>query len=204
MGVADCVAELIPRGELELAVGGAELLEDLGRDESRRRAGPRPVLLTKFPDGDTPPVAVGEGPRRCSVRFPGPCVNTFRCIRVGRDEEAGGRRAQKQGRARRSGDFFWLPEMEEAPMRDRSDLPDSSKKPERIAPEEIGKAVEKVVSESFGIRKEDVPPSVLKLLLGFRRTTRGASATVMEVVERMIGEGQLSEEGDHVYVANGA
>ncbi|HEX2740493.1 MAG TPA: DUF3320 domain-containing protein, partial [Rubrobacter sp.] len=116
--------------------------------------------------------------------------------------EAGCRRALKQGRARRSGDFFWLPEMDEAPMRDRSALPDSSKKPERIAPEEIGKAVEKVVSESFGMRKEDIPPSVLKLLLGFRRATRGASATIMEVVERMLGDGKLSEEGDHVSVAD--
>lgn len=94
--------------------------------------------------------------------------------------------------------------MEEAPIRDRSDLPDSSKKPERIAPEEIEKAVKKVVSESFGMRKEDVPPSVLKLLLGFRRTTRGASATIMEVVEGMIREGKLSEDGDHVSVADGA
>ncbi len=122
--------------------------------------------------------------------------------RIRENVEAGCRRTLKQGRARRSGDFFWLPEMEEAPMRDRSDLPDSSKKPERIAPEEIGKAVEKVVSESFGMRKEDIPPSVLKLLLGFKRTTRGASATIMEVVERMIGEGKLSEEGDHVSVAD--
>jgi hypothetical protein len=116
--------------------------------------------------------------------------------------EAGCRRAVKQGRARRAGDFFWLPEMEEAPMRDRSDLPDSSKKPERIAPEEIEKAVEKVVSESFGMRKEDIPPSVLKLLLGFKRTTKGASATIMEVVERMIGEGKLCDESDHVSVAD--
>jgi len=124
--------------------------------------------------------------------------------RIREHVEAGCRRALKQGRARRSGDFFWLTEMEEAPMRDRSDLADSSKKPERIAPEEIEKAVEKVVSESFGMRKEDVPPSVLKLLLGFRRTTRGASATIMEVVEGMIGEGKLSEDGDHVSVADGA
>ncbi|MDP9411945.1 MAG: DUF3320 domain-containing protein, partial [Actinomycetota bacterium] len=124
--------------------------------------------------------------------------------RIREHVEAGCRRALKQERARRAGDFFWLPEMEEAPIRDRSDLPDSSKKPERIAPEEIEKAVKKVVSESFGMRKEDVPPSVLKLLLGFRRTTRGASATIMEVVEGMIREGKLSEDGDHVSVADGA
>ncbi|MBA2377124.1 MAG: DUF3320 domain-containing protein [Rubrobacter sp.] len=117
--------------------------------------------------------------------------------------ESGLRRAVRRGEARRSGDFFWPPDMEEAPLRDRSELPDSSKKPERVAPEEMEKAIEKVVHESFGMPKHEIPSPVLKLLLGFQRATEGSSSVVMERVEVMMKDGKLSEDAaDHVFVAD--
>jgi hypothetical protein len=48
------------------------------------------------------------------------------------------------------------------------------KKVELVAPEEIAAAIEKVVGDSFGMDRAEIPASVLRQLLGFRRTTEGA------------------------------
>ena len=112
--------------------------------------------------------------------------------------ESGCDKAARQGRVRRSGEFLWRPDMQEAPLRDRSRLPDASKKLEFIAPEEIAAAIERVVADSFGIDKSEIPAAVLRLLLGFRRTTERAQELVTEVLDGMVAEGRLTEEGDQV------
>lgn len=88
--------------------------------------------------------------------------------------------------------------MQEAPLRDRSELPDASKKHELIAPEEIAIGIEKVVADSYGIDKTEIPAAVLRLLLGFRRTTEAAQQRVTEILDSMIAEGKLVQEGSHV------
>jgi len=88
--------------------------------------------------------------------------------------------------------------MQEAPLRDRSELPDASKKLEFIAPEEIAAAIERVVADSCGMDKGEIPAAVLRLLLGFRRTTEGSQKLVTEVLDGMITEGRLTAEGDQV------
>jgi hypothetical protein len=107
-------------------------------------------------------------------------------------------KAAGQGRVRRSGEFLWRPDMQEAPLRDRSRLPDASKKLEFIAPKEIVVAIERVVTDSFGMDKGEIPAAVLRLLLGFRRMTEGAQRLVIEVLDSIINEGRLTEEGNHV------
>jgi hypothetical protein len=107
-------------------------------------------------------------------------------------------KAAGQGRVRRSGEFLWRPDMQEAPLRDRSRLPDASKKLEFIAPKEIVVAIERVVTDSIGMDKGEIPAAVLRLLLGFRRTTEGAQRLVIEVLDSIITEGRLTEEGNHV------
>ena len=54
------------------------------------------------------------------------------------------------------------------------ETPDNMKKVELVAPEEIAAAIEKVVGDSFGMGRAEIPASVLRQLLGFRRTTEGA------------------------------
>lgn len=112
--------------------------------------------------------------------------------------DAGCGRAERESRIVRRGDFIWLPDMTAAPLRDRSELPDSSKKAERIAPEELEEAIVKVVSESYGMQRYEIPPAVLRLLLGFRRATKKASGMVSTVVDGMVDSGRLSEDGGHV------
>jgi very-short-patch-repair endonuclease len=106
--------------------------------------------------------------------------------------------ASHTGQVRRSGDFLWSPGMREAPLRDRSGAPEPLKKVELISPEELAVAIKKVVSESFGMDRGEVPAAVLRLLLGFRRTTETAQQRVMEVVDGMVVRGELIQEGNHV------
>src|SRR5215216_198692 len=94
-------------------------------------------------------------------------------------------KAAGQGRVRRSGEFLWRPDMREAPLRDRSRLPDASRKLEFVAPEEIVAAIERVVADSFGMDRTEIPAAVLRLLLGFRRTTEAAQRRVTEVLDLM-------------------
>jgi hypothetical protein len=106
--------------------------------------------------------------------------------------------AKSKGALRRSGEFLWLPDMEEAPLRDRSGLPDASKKIELVSPDEIAAAIRKAVADSFGMDRSEIPAAVLRLLLGFRRTTQGAQRHVTRVLDDMVRRGELVQEGSHV------
>jgi very-short-patch-repair endonuclease len=105
--------------------------------------------------------------------------------------EAACQTAASKGRVRRSGEFLWHPEMHQVPLRDRSNLPDASKKLELVAPEEIGAAVEKVVRDSFGIERTELPGAVLRLLFGFRQARKASQQQVEMIVEDMIAKGEL-------------
>ena len=106
------------------------------------------------------------------------------------------------GVVRRSGEFLWHPEMQEAPVRDRSDLPASSKKLELVAPEEIAVAIKRVLTASFGMEKTEVPAAVLRLLFGFRRTSEASQRGIEKVIDDMIAAGEISQNGSEL-VCNG-
>jgi very-short-patch-repair endonuclease len=106
--------------------------------------------------------------------------------------------AVRKRKVSRSGDFLWYPGMQEAPLRDRSELPAASRKLELVAPEEIEAAIGKVIADSYGAGREEIPPAVLSLLLGFKRTTEAAQRRVTEVLDGMIADGRVVEEGNHV------
>ena len=106
--------------------------------------------------------------------------------------------AARKGNVRRSGEFLWRADMRKAPLRDRSGLPDVSKKIELIAPEEIAAAIRKVISDSFGMDRSEVSSAVLSLLLGFRRTTKSAQQQVTNVLDDMVRRGELVQEGSHI------
>jgi hypothetical protein len=114
--------------------------------------------------------------------------------------EAAVRSAVRRRKVRRSGDFLWQPEMQAAPLRDRSELPNASKKLEFVAHEEIEAAIGKVVADAYGIDREEIPGAVLRLLLGFKRATEVAQRQVTKVLDGMIAQGRLIEENNHISV----
>ncbi len=112
--------------------------------------------------------------------------------------ESGCAWAERTGRVRRAGDFLWISGMENPPIRDRSRLPDASRKHERLAPEEVRAAVRKVVADAFGMEKADIPAAVLRLLLGFKRTSEEAHGRIADIVGDMLAEGVLFDSGGTV------
>jgi len=100
----------------------------------------------------------------------------------------------------RRGDFLWHPEMNEAPVRNRSDLPDGSKKLEFVAPEELATAVERAVTSSYGIGRKDVAPAALRLL-GFGRVTKAAEEKMERAIDLAVSQGKVTKRGDQLVPA---
>lgn len=115
--------------------------------------------------------------------------------------EAGCRLAVRKNLVLQRGEFYWNAGMEQPVVRDRSGLPEVSRKMELIAPEEIGAAVELVVERSYGIGREQLPDGVRRLF-GFQRTTESMRTLVGAAVERAIGEGRIVEQGGHLLISN--
>ena len=102
---------------------------------------------------------------------------------------------------RRQGNFLWRGDMEIPEVRDRSNLTRASRKLELVAPEEMALAVERVVAGSYGINRQDVPGAALRLL-GFARVTQDMRTRVDSVVDDMIQDGRLVEQGDNLVVGD--
>ena len=84
--------------------------------------------------------------------------------------------------------------MEQPELRDRSNLANSSRKLELVAPEEIAIAVQMVVDGAYGIQQRDVPGPAVRLL-GFMRVTEDMRSRVDSVVDQMIGDRRLVVQG---------
>ena len=80
-------------------------------------------------------------------------------------------------------------------MRNRSGLPNASRKLELIAPEEIETAIKQIVSDAFGIEREELAREVCRLF-GFRSVSEDMRQGVERVVEVLIEDGQLIWQGD--------
>ena len=109
------------------------------------------------------------------------------------------RQAARSGSVQiREGFLYWT-EQEEVTVRDRGGLPNVSRKIELIAPEEIEVAIKQVVSDAFGIGREDLALEVPKLF-GIKRATANIQQGVDKVVERLIKDGRLILQGDSLVI----
>ena len=109
------------------------------------------------------------------------------------------RQAARTGRIEISGDFFYLNEQGQVIVRDRSELPNVSRKLELIAPEEIAAAIKQVVSDAFGIDCEDLAREVCKLF-GFKSVSTEMRRGVDSVLEGLIAQGELTKKGDSLVI----
>lgn len=85
-------------------------------------------------------------------------------------------------------------------MRDRSEIQASSKRFEYIAPEEFAVAIEHVIKLSYGMKREDIPPVVSKIL-GFQRTTDEMRSTIENVIDNLLRVGRLTAQNEHLQIA---
>ena len=93
------------------------------------------------------------------------------------------------------GDFFYLKEQGQVIVRDRSELPNASRKLELIAPEEIEIAIKQVVSGTYGIDREELAREVCKLF-GFKLVSTEMRRRVEFVIDAMIEREELTRKGD--------
>lgn len=103
--------------------------------------------------------------------------------------------AEQSGLIKIKGDFLWYPQMELPVVRERSNLPSSSKRLQYISPEELCMAVKKVVESSIAIQPEAAVPFVAKLF-GFSRVTEEMRKDLLKVIELSVEKGMVVREGE--------
>lgn len=102
--------------------------------------------------------------------------------------------AEGSGKIIQRDEFLWDVTMPGPVVRDRSALPPSSKKLKYIAPEEVQKAVEKVVRDAVAIHPEAAFPLVARVL-GFSRVTEEMRQDLLQVIEHCVQAGVVEQEG---------
>ena len=95
------------------------------------------------------------------------------------------------------GDFLYWKAQEHVTVRDRSDLPNASRKLELIAPEEMEAAIKQVVSDAYGIERADLPREVCRLF-GFKSATENMQRQVNKVVDGIIKGERLVQQRDTI------
>ncbi len=104
--------------------------------------------------------------------------------------DSGISRAVRIGKVERRGEFLWQPGDPRPPIRNRSNLENSQKKFDLVAPEEIAAAIRSEVERSFSITEADAV-SAAGRALGFQRVTAQASRVIQQELDRLIDEGAL-------------
>jgi very-short-patch-repair endonuclease len=110
--------------------------------------------------------------------------------------------AAREEKIQKCGDFLWPAGMSRPAVRDRGNLPAVSRKLDLVAPEEIAAAIEKVVSDSFGMEPVAIPPAACRLL-GFPRVSDEMRVRVESIIGALIEEKRLATQGNHLVVPKG-
>jgi hypothetical protein len=113
--------------------------------------------------------------------------------------DAGIAHAARSGMVRKSGEFLTHTDPANSRIRDRSELPATSRKLEMIAPEELSAAVHFVLGQSMGAAIEELPPAVAKLL-GLTRAHEELAAAVAASAQRLVETGRLRQQGELLVV----
>jgi hypothetical protein len=103
------------------------------------------------------------------------------------------------GSIRQENEILWLPDMLEPPLRDRSQLPPAARNPEYIAPQELNRAIQKVIGDAFGLAATEVAPAVARLL-GFPRCTDYLREMVDLLIENLLRESKLIKQDDQLFL----
>ena len=89
--------------------------------------------------------------------------------------------------------FLYRTGQEQITVRDRGELPNTSRKLELIAPEEIQEAIKLIVSESLGIGRKDLPKETCKLF-GFKKVNESMQRDVEVKINEMIEHDELTDK----------
>lgn len=99
--------------------------------------------------------------------------------------------------------FLWRTDMTAPALRDRSDLPQSAKKIEYVAPEELRVAIERVAQDSYGVAPRDVASGACRLL-GFARVTDEMRTVIETHRDALMASGRLVLRGESLVYTDGS
>ena len=97
--------------------------------------------------------------------------------------------------------FLYRTGQEQIVVRDRCELPNTSRKLEFIAPEEIETAIKLIVSESYGIDRDDLLHTTCRLF-GFKKVNGDMRQEVEVVINEMVERGELTDKAGSLVLAN--
>jgi hypothetical protein len=99
------------------------------------------------------------------------------------------------------GSFLWSPELKETPIRvPVQGIPESKRKPEYIAPEEVESAMKLVAQYSLGIGEDSLIAETAKIF-GFPHTCEGAKEVFSEILKRLVRDRKIVSKDDIVTAA---
>ncbi len=98
--------------------------------------------------------------------------------------------AASRGRVRRRGDFLWRPDMDIAPVRDRRQLPYTSREIKRVPLEELAEAVVLIVQGSVAVTQEEAVIEASRLL-GYARVTDGIRQRFEQAIQMLLTDEHL-------------
>ena len=93
-----------------------------------------------------------------------------------------------------SGDFLWAHNMEKPTVRNRSNLPGSSRKLKLISPQEMRLALEEVVQNAIAISSGDAAVMVSRMF-GFTRVTEEIKKELLEIINKAVESKYIQLEG---------
>jgi very-short-patch-repair endonuclease len=110
--------------------------------------------------------------------------------------------AARTGLVQRQGAFFWKNGLGQlATARSRAALPAVSRRLEWVAPQETAAAIRFLVAGARGMRPDEIPAAVIRLL-GCGRPTAESKSFVEQVLAQMTAEQQLMRQGDFLVTNN--
>ena len=108
--------------------------------------------------------------------------------------------AVQSGSIRQEKEILWLMGMTQPPLRDRSPLPAASRNFEYIAPQELERAIQKVIGDAFGLAQTEVAPAVTRLL-GFSRCTDNMREQIDLITEGLLQQDKLVKQEDQLVLS---
>jgi hypothetical protein len=107
------------------------------------------------------------------------------------------RYSEQAGLIKIKGEFLWHTGMDQPLVRNRSQLPATSKRLQIIAPEEISLAIKQVVTEAIAITEEDAANLVAKRF-GFSRMTEEMKQLLLEAIRICNSEGLIIKDNGYL------
>jgi very-short-patch-repair endonuclease len=104
------------------------------------------------------------------------------------------------GKLRVDSDFVTHSEQSIVPIRDRSDVAAANlKKPEMIAPSELRRAIQCLVNEHVGIRRDELPTFVGRIL-GFKTTSPRLKEMIEKILTSMLEKDEVVSRDQKIFI----